>query len=358
MTVSSSALEDVVDRIRDQLGDVESRRAVELRTVEPLLEALGWDVRSPDVEPGVGVAGHRVDYLLSVDGTPAVAVRTAAPGASLEEHESALRAVLASGGVGWGLLSDGARYVLLARDGDEVHRQQLALPDLPDATDALSHYSYDAASSYVASRSADRSAARERLAAEREAAVEAVTDALVSIAGEAMAEPARAGAAQLVDELAADEGSAGDTAGAAGGSAGSSDAADDAADAATPDDADAAADPPASRRGEYVVRFFGGSASVGAVGTETPGGTLAGVVAFLQENHDLGGAVQLPWGVTDDRARLAPSPEHPDGTPMERFDVVDGDCYVWTGGSVERVRQTIEELADVVDLRVMFQGDW
>lgn len=387
MTLSRADVEEFVAGVRDLGAGVDSRRAVQLRVVEPLLEVLGWDVRSPDVEPDVELAGTRTDYVLVVDETPVVAVRTGEPGDDLESEQTSLARTLEATTVDWGLCTDGRRYVLLAYSDDEVHRRRVELDDLPSRRDALEAYTRDVRAAKAAAASEERRTAYRQLAERRDAAVRAVTDALVDVAGDPIRDDARESAERLVaflldsgpsdaatadaavsrDDAATDAHGPDRKSGIAGATRSDSAGVDPAADTdATPDSTsstDSTARPTADRSsvpddGEYVARFFGGSSSVGAVGTGDPGSTLAGVVTYLQENHDLGGAVTLPWGVEDGRAVLASAPEHPNGSPMEPREAVDGDCYVWTGASVDRTRDAVEELADAVGLRVMFQGDW
>lgn len=406
MSLDAAALEAYVDEVRPRVDDLDSVRALELRVVEPLLETLGWDVRSAEVEPDAPLGDDRVDYLLSVDGVAEIVVVTTPPIEEIpEERLRTVASALRSAAPDWGLVTNGATVVLLAVEDGGVHRQSVDLNDLPAAASALEHYERRATARRVASSSADLTEAVERLAANRDAAVDAVAAALVDVAGEGVEDVARARAAALVDDLAATAEGAGtsgespDRAGTSGespevssraatepgreapagapeaastgpadGAAAPGDAASTAstaaptaADAASADHEAAVGDPPAVREageGTYVVRFFGGTASVGAVGTDTPTGTLVGVVEYLLENQDLASSIALPWGPDDGRVRLARAPEHADGSPMQFYETVAGDVVVWTGGDLDSVQTAITALADQVGLRVMFQGDW
>lgn len=108
---------------------------------------------------------------------------------------------------------------------------------------------------------------------------------------------------------------------------------------------------------EYVVRFFEGSTTVGAVGNPTPAGAFVGVVSYLGEQRALTNRIETPWGLDESTALIARSPAHPDGTAMEQVREI-GAYYLWTGGSTEVYREAIDELADVAGVRAMFQGDW
>lgn len=448
MQLSESDLEAFAAHCREQFDDPEppSRRAVQLRIVEPLLERLGWDLRGEDVVPDVDLAGWHVDYLLQVDGVPAIAVAAVDPVTDLESGPAAAAAdALGERGVDWALVTDGRRFVLLARAGGRRHSGTLTLADLADGRDALARYARSAARERLEAARRDRTEAAGRLAERREAAIEAVADALVEVAGPALEAEARAAAEALVDELApadrtahgrvdgqvsADEseraagdrerspaddgpgdgppaseessaagGPTADAGSAAGeGRPGREPASGADADAVSPDTArvdsgldhpdpgraDGARDggagtgserdhgdpdgdaptsdpgraPPSAGSGEYVVRFFGGNASVGAVGTDHPGSTLAGAVEFLAERHGLAESITLPWGGEPGRAIVTAAPEHPDGTPMEYYRAVEGGVCVWTDVDVASAKEAIGDLAEASGLRAMFQGDW
>lgn len=432
MSLSAAELEAFVADVRERSGGLDSERAVELRVVEPFLERLGWDVRGPAVEPQAEVRGVNVSYVLAVDGVPSILVQTAPPGAALDaDRVPGVADALTGAGVDWGLVTDGRTFVLLARSEDGVHRQRHDLEALPDATTALQHYTRETSVQRRARDRTDRAEALERLAERREAAVDAVTGALVDVAGDAIDDPARAGAEHLVDELldaapedprpgesggesapehaatdpesqgapsspatpsespgpapqrGATESShdsgvtgAGSTAGGTQTDGSSNDTAPESDRSSTESsrtargtsgesrgvpDAPPSRPPPTARSSsgeEYVVRFFGGSASVGAVGTDNPAGTLAGAVEFLLENHDLASTLTLPWGVEDGRAVLARTPEHPDGSTMTYYETIGDRWCVWTGGDEAAIRTAIEELTEKAGLRAMFQGDW
>lgn len=386
MSLEAADLEAFVEEAGSRAADVDSPRALELRIVEPLLETLGWDVRSPEVEPDAAVGDLRMDYCLTVDDVPAVLVVTTSPTDAIpEDRVAAVAATIHSNGPDWAIVTNGSRFVLLAETHEGVHRETVALEDLADAVENFTHYARQATVRREKNRRDDIAAAAERLAARRDEAIDAVTAAIVEIAGPPIEAAARDRARALVDDLAVDPGPGGrstipddESRESSKSSKCSEHSATDSetrstatstdpdrqssADTGEPDASDDSSVPPPAVReagtGTYVARFFGGGSSVGAIGGETPTGTLVGVVEYLLENQSLASSITLPWSVDDERARIARTPEHPDGTSMDHFETVDGTLYVWTGGDVDRVRATVSELADATGLRVMFQGDW
>lgn len=413
MSDHHTALAELAESVgRGDDGSLESERAVQLRAVEPLLETLDWDVRGPAVVPEADVEGETVDYLLEIDDTPAVAVRTADPDTdSLEAVVDEFESVLTLGELSRGIVTDGRSIVLLAIDGGEVHRRSVQFRTLPEHATALGQFHRLVLAEVTARDRADRAAAQ-RLAANRDAVEAAVTEEIVAVTGTEFEDMVAAESERTVDALlealhpdAADadsteqerstdqerstkhegatdqeasikheedaneaERTAGaegtDAPGATSGAEGV--ATDQPADGtgtsdqhssteSTTRDAVTGADE-ASADGEYVVRFFGGASSVGAVGTQSPAGTVLGVVRYLLENHDLESSLTLPWQLPDGTTILAATGESPEWTTLEN---AHGETVaVRSIDDPSLAKDGIEALADATGLRVMFQGDW
>lgn len=111
---------------------------------------------------------------------------------------------------------------------------------------------------------------------------------------------------------------------------------------------------------EYVVRFFDGSTTVGAVGGATPHAALRQGVEYLEDGHSLVSRLSPPWRPEDAPgiAVVNDSPEHPDGTPWHDYVELSTGDYLLTGVEPEGCREILEGLAGGAGLRVMFQGDW
>ncbi|WP_135820080.1 hypothetical protein [Halostella litorea] len=382
-------LREHVERARAAVADAGdlSLRNTELRLVQPLLAALGWDVHGPAVTAAVDVAADRdpVNYALSVDGRPAVFVDVVACGEPLREADvDRLDAALAAAGVDRGLLTNGRSFVFVGRDGS---REECRLDDLPDRPDAVAPYTRSAAESRVGT-AADRRAAADRIAARRDEVAADVTDRLVGAADGAAADDLAAAVDRFLDDLLAalagerPDSDATDRDGPAterrGNANGSEPPASDGApqqggervDAAS--GSDSAAGPtadddrpdPASDEdsGEYVVRFFSGRTSVGAVGTDTPVGATAAAVEYLIERHALAAGLTLPWrpdaADDDGRAVLNHDPMHPNGAPMEATEQLANGYHLLATLDAASARTVVAELADEAGLRPMFQGDW
>ena len=379
--MNGTDLREYVERSRDALGDAAdlSLRNTELRLVHPFLSALGWDVHRPEVEADVSVPADRdpVDYALVVEGRPAVFVDVTACSDPLDEAGvDRLGAALSATDVDWGILTNGRSFVFLARGGSGVERVRCRLADLPDHQDVVATYSKSAAESRTTA-DAERATAARRLVDRREAVVERLTETLVAAADGAAedefasavdvflddliaaldadaspSESVRASAESDASEANSTDGDASET-----GSSSGTDRSE------PPRDASEGARPvTAGEDGEYVVRFFDGRTSVGAVGTGSPVGTLSSAVEYLVDQHAVDGGISLPWrpeaGDDAGKAVLNHDPVHPNGSAMAAHESLsNGYCLLATldAGSAKVV---IDELADKAGLRVMFQGDW
>jgi len=414
-------LRQYVERARTAAAADLSLRNTELKLVQPLLAELGWDVHGPDAAAEVGVPADRdpVNYGLRIDGRPAVFVDVVACGEPLREADARrLGAALSAAGVDRGLLTNGRSFVFLDRAGA---RDECRLDELPDHPDAVTPYTRAAAEARVGTR-AERRAAAERIAARRDEVVEDVTERLVATADGAAAGDLAAAADRFVDDLlaalgddapaavpdewaatpgeadATAEGSyappdesngtsdesnvppgervapANDAETAAGddrgqGSGESDDAATVGASASPTapgsDDgptAGAAAASGTDETGEYIVRFFSGRTSVGAVGTDTATGATAAAIEYLIEQHALDAGLSLPWrpeaADDDGRAVLNHDPAHPSGAPMDASERLSNGYHLLATLDAPSARTVVAELADEAGLRPMFQGDW
>ena len=112
-----ACIESLQERIRSH-GP--SLRANETRTrmalIDPLLQALGWDVSDPEVvTPEYDVSGARADYaLLRPGGKPAATVEAKRLGEALESHRMQMLNYANASGIDYAGLTDGDRWELYA----------------------------------------------------------------------------------------------------------------------------------------------------------------------------------------------------------------------------------------------------
>lgn len=385
-------LESFVTRSRRALDRSPSMatRATELRIVVPFLRTLGWDVHSREVVPEYEVEHAEgtvtVDHALCIDGTPAVFVVMAAAAEELApEVGRRLADAMAGADVEWGIATNGRTYAFLSREGDDQKRVGCDLAELPDQRQLLSYYTREAAVERRDERArAVRTEVADELEADRAALVDEVHRAVVPDGFDAgpVEGELRTASEQFVDGVVGAL-SAGDNPGAGADSSHREDAGDgdssgtregndatgaaesgedaDDSDGGDADDGSDGDDVDVSRGStdtEYVVRFFNGRSSVGAVGHSTSGGAMAQAIEYLIEQHKLDSRLDLPWGNGEDRALVNYDPVHPDGTEMAGAEQLSNGYYVDTSVSVDISRAAVEKLAEQSGLRVMFRGAW
>ncbi|WP_435360303.1 hypothetical protein [Haloarchaeobius sp. DFWS5] len=417
------ALREYVDHAEAVLAETDSLglRNTQLRLVEPLLSALGWDVRETGVEAEYALpSGHTVDYALCCAGVPGVFVAAVAADDSLTAADGeALTAAMRDATVDHGLLTNGRRFAFVALRDDDEDGFTAPLSDLPANESTLEQYTRAATAARLESRDdVVRKRAADAIDAERDALETAILDTVLAVTGGDARDVLADETATFVDDLVStlgDEAVAGSAATAdTNATAGSrefgehddespavdnhehqrdepdetvptttandadstaSGAVDDsmaADDSTTTSDSTTTADDPtiaddvqsvsataADDDGEFVVRFFDDRSSIGAVGSSTEQGTMGQAVDYLVENHHLAAGLSLPYDPEDDGyAVLHREPVHPNGEPMRPAVQLATGPYLWTGGDRSERKTRLETIASRAGLRVMFQGDW
>jgi predicted transport protein len=107
-----------IERIRLQLPELRHRNLKETPTrtivIDPLLEALGWNVRSPDeVELEYPtIDGKSVDYALKIDRKPVLLVEAKALDDTLDDVKAVTQVVgyAANNGIAWCVLTNGITW--------------------------------------------------------------------------------------------------------------------------------------------------------------------------------------------------------------------------------------------------------
>ncbi len=106
--------------------------------------------------------------------------------------------------------------------------------------------------------------------------------------------------------------------------------------------------------GEFVVRFFDGGTSVGAVGGSAPMSALLQATELLERQRALLAGLDTPWAPGDD-CRVVLTDEPVGDGPTRQLPT---GHYLATDLTDAEARTTVEGLASAAGLRVMFQGDW
>ncbi|WP_276253769.1 hypothetical protein [Halomontanus rarus] len=199
------ALRSFVARTQALVDPAPPATLEETRTwiVEPLLETLGWDVRSDTnackVETDRTLEGTALEYVFSVDGTPGlfVAVESFTDDLSTR-RERDLRRTMQASGVDRTIYTNGRELVLLAGPSGQ-DRFQCRLSSLHDAESELEHVSFRRTERRLERHL--RAFAARRLAVERETLTGSIVDDLAALAGESYRAELRTATERFVDEL-------------------------------------------------------------------------------------------------------------------------------------------------------------
>lgn len=196
-----------------QMDEQNTKRKI----IEPLLQLLGWDMLSPEVEleysVQIGVGTKKVDYALMLEETPVVFVEAKGVDSSLtDSHRTQLRSYMRQTGVDWGLLTNGAQFEVLKRkkDGerpDEVSLGTFSLDGFHENAHILSALSRKSVQTGEAERIAENIETTQRAATKlrenKEPIVTQITEVVTAEIGEAVSQTVQDGAKQFVDVLAA-----------------------------------------------------------------------------------------------------------------------------------------------------------
>ncbi|MFC6616118.1 type I restriction enzyme HsdR N-terminal domain-containing protein [Halopenitus salinus] len=195
-----------------QMDEQNTRR----KLIEPLLELLGWDMLSSEVEleysVQMGVGTKKVDYALELEDAPVVFVEAKGADTAISSgHRDQLTSYMRQTGVDWGMLTNGTTVELYKRKQDsqrpdEIHLGNIDLNDLPDRIGLLRAFSRDSIASGESETIAENVETTRRAADQlRENKAEistriagVVTDEI----GDAVSQTVQDGAKQFVDVLA------------------------------------------------------------------------------------------------------------------------------------------------------------
>ena len=195
-----------------QMDEQNTRR----KLIEPLMELLGWDMLSSEVEleysVQMGVGTKKVDYALILEGTPVVFIEAKGVDTSISDsHRSQLKSYMRQTGVDWGLLTNGVQLELIKRKKDrdrpdEVTLGTLSLQELPDNIHFLRALTKESIETGEAERIAENIEATQRAATRlqenKELIANQVTQVVTEEIGDSVSQTVQDGAKQFVDVLA------------------------------------------------------------------------------------------------------------------------------------------------------------
>lgn len=340
---SSGLIED-----SPQMDEENTKRKI----IEPLIDLLGWDILSSDVEleysVQMGSGTKKVDYALKREGTPVVFIEAKGCDTPLEQsHENQLKSYMRQVGVDWGLLSNGRTFKIFRRDvssdrPNEISLAEFAIENVPDnehPLKALSRRSIDSGESrQIAEKIEAVQDAVGSLRQNKEELAEDVTGVVTEVSGNAVSQQVEDEAKSFVDNLIETlEEQAHRTA---------------VVREPVEDDPDG---------GGYVIRVTRDGQEVHRVVEELQSKALGSLVDYLIREEGLMGRIEIPYlpGTgRGTRAFLNDEPKHTNGKEMKTYQQVSGGYYLYTNLPSGQKRKYGSELAEMVGVELEFVGDW
>ncbi|MFC6734462.1 type I restriction enzyme HsdR N-terminal domain-containing protein [Haladaptatus sp. DYSN1] len=325
------------------------------KIIEPLLELLGWDMLSADVEleysVQMGTGTKKVDYALKLEGTPVVFVEAKGCDTPIDGHEGQLSSYMRQVGVDWGLLTNGRRFRLYRRDHASNRPSEIQLVDFTvDEVTANEHplraISYGSIESGESQRIAETIEAVQRavdsLRDNKESLAEEVTVVVTDVVGESVSQTVENEAKGFIDDLVAtlEE------------QAHRTPPADESRSRTHEDSVDG---------GKYTIKLLKDGSEVHRVVADNQVGAMVALVEYLIETEELLNAVSLPYvpGTgRGSRALLNAKPTHTNGREMRQYEQVAGEYYLFTSLSAKDKKRYLRELPDKVGLQCEFGEKW
>jgi len=333
-----------------QMDEENTKRKV----IEPLIDLLGWDILSADVEleysVQMGSGTKRVDYALKIEETPAVFVEAKGADTDLtSNHEGQLQSYRRQGGVDWGLLSNGREVGVFRRDvssdrPNEISLAEFSIEDVPDnehPLKALSRGSIDSGESrQIAEKIEAVQDAVVSLRQNKETLAEDVTGVVTDVAGNAVSQQVEDEAKSFVDNLIETLEERAHRTGVVHEPPGGGD---------DPGD------------GEYVIRVLRSGQETHRVAESLQSEAVGSLVHYLIDAEGLLDEIEIPYvpGTgRGSRALLNDKPEHTNGKEMRTHQQVAGAYYLHTNLPSNQKRKYVSELAGKVGLELDFVGSW
>lgn len=332
-----------------QMDEQNTRRKI----IEPLIEVLGWDILSSEVEleysVQMGSGTKKVDYALKLEGAPVVFIEAKGCDSDISEgHTNQLKSYMRQVGVDWGMLSNGRKFVIYRRDKTTNRPSEISLADFPLAKvgnsgnllRALSRRSIETGES---ERIADNIEAIQSAAAKlkdnKEYIAERITQNVTGEVGEAVSQIVEDQSKKFVDNLI----SALNTR------------------IHSVELRVISQEKSKSSNVNYVINVVNnGSRLEQFVGENQTEAMVEAVEWFITE-YDLLEEIEVPYipGTGQgSRALINDQPYHIDGQKMRQFSEIENGAYIFTNLSSDDKTRYISELANKVQLDCEFGGGW
>lgn len=350
------ALSEYVERSSElidespQMDEQNTKRKV----IEPLIELLGWEMLSSEVEleysVQMGSGTKKVDYALKIEDTPVVFVEgKGCDTAITDNHRDQLRSYMRQVGVDWGILTNGREFEIFRRDYSSNRPNEVSLAKFPiedsiknsQPLRAVSRESINTGESrQIAEKIESVQQAVDTLQTNKEDLAEEVTRVVTSVAGEAVSQRVEDEAKNFVDNLilSLEE------------QAHKPSIKKKASDVSKPNSGD-----------RYEIQLLQGGLEQHRVSGNTQAKAMAELVDYLIREKGLMSEIEIPYipGTgKGKRALINDEPVHTNGDDMKLFEELSNGYYLFTALSSETKIRYASELPEKVGLECDFIGDW
>jgi len=333
-----------------QMDEQNTKRKI----IEPLIELLGWNILSQDVEleysVQMGSGTKKVDYALKLEDTPVVFVEAKGCDTPLDQsHEKQLQSYMRQVGVDWGLLTNGREFEIFRRDfssnrPNEISLATFSISDVAENEHPVKALSKESISSgesrQIAQKIEEVQQAIQSLRKNKEEAAEGITRVITDVAGESVSQEVEDAAKSFIDDVI--------------------DMLEEQAHKPENMPSPLKVSPP-SQDGNYVIRITRNGKEIQSVAGDTQGKAMASLVNYLIEEKDLLDAIELPYvpGTgRGSRALVNDTPEHTNGKEMRQYEPLSGGYYLFTSLSAEDKKRYLPELPNKVGLECEFTEGW
>lgn len=324
------------------------------KLIRPLIELLGWDVYSSEVEleysMQIGRGNTRADYALILEGTPVVFIEAKGCDSTLTDSDrKQLASYMRQTGVDWGLLTNGSTFEILKRRTDsnlpeEILLGTFSLTELTENRELLELLSKELVESGEANSIAERMEttrnAIQTLRSEKEHIAERVTRVITDEIGNIPAQEIQTVSKEYIDELV--------------------DTLESANDVQEEHGHDSRERYDETEGGvQYVITLNDNGEVVESFNESNQSAAMAAAVDHLISEQGLLSEIEsLPYVPGEKNALLNTEPRHPSGSEMRTYRPVSDGYYIFTSLNREAKQRYIVQFAESCGLTAEFDGLW
>lgn len=331
-----------------QMDEQNTKRKI----IEPLIELLGWEMLSSNVEleysVQMGSGAKKVDYALMLEDSPVIFIEAKGCDTEIEDsHRDQLRSYMRQVGVDWGLISNGHKFEIFRRDKGSTRPNEISLGQFNLETlessykllKALSPTSIDSGESEsIANRIEARRKAATKLRSDKEEFTQDITQLITDRVGETVSQEIEDETKTFIDNII------------------------ESLETAPSKSLEQPEQPNIGQKaGKYEIRLTRAGSVVSEFSGEIQKNVMGEMVDHLIKEENLIDQIEIPYvpGTgRGSRALLNSEPKHTDGREMRAYEKLSSGYYLYTSLSADDKKRYVSELPEKVGMDCEFVGDW